>query len=278
MEDIRSAMYLSGNKHLLIPKLIPHLSGKKILVEPFFGSGTVSLNCSYREMFDEYYCNDIHPQMMKLHEDIKDLEWIDRCKTLTEKYPPTKEGFYQIREDYNRDKLRSELVYLTMMRSHSNSIRFNKSGGLNITFGERERFDLQKMKVHSSLCQDFNLYNMSFLMFLMTIENKVDLSETVIYCDPPYQNSLATYQEGGAWTVEDDFAILSKLEDLRKKGTKIVYSNVFFNKGKYNQWLIDWVEERGDSYEVIHLDRNYNNCSSFKYDGKGTDEVLIVSK
>lgn len=278
MGDLRSALYLSGNKYLLISELTPHLSGKKTLIEPFFGSGTVSLNCSNRGMFEEYYCNDIHPQMMKLHEDIKDLEWIDRCKTLTEKYPATKEGFYQIREDYNKDKSQSELVYLTMMRAHGNSIRFNKSGGLNITFGERERFDLQKMIQHNKLCQDFNLCNMSFLMFLMTVEKKVDLSETVVYSDCPYQNTLAVYNEANGWTIEDDFALLNKLEDLRQKGAKIVYSNVFFNKGKTNQWLIDWVEERGDHYEVIHLDRDYNNCSSFKYDGKGTDEVLIVSK
>lgn len=282
MSVIQSALYLDGNKRELYPQIEPHLIGKKVLVEPFGGSGTVSLNASSKGLFERYLCNDLHSQMVNLHKSLNCLDWIMKCYESNKLYQATKEDFLRLREDYNKDKTRSDLLYLVMMRSHGNKIRFNKSKGCNITYGERERFDLERMLQHRTLTKPLEWHNNSFAVFLNKIESLLSttnhkLEDAVIYIDAPYQYSLAVYQDTtGAWTLQDDMVLLGLAEKLHDKGAKIVMSNVFRNREKVSQFLIDWCASVSDKFEVYHLDKDYSNSSAHKSDKK-TDEVLIVS-
>lgn len=283
MGVVQSAFYLDGNKRELYPQIEPYIKGRKVIVEPFAGSGTVSLNASNSAMFERYLCNDLHTQMVDLHKSVGDFEWIMKCYESNKYYEPTKEDFLRLRADYNKDKSRLDLLYLIMMRSHGNKLRFNKAKGCNITYGERERFDLERMFTHRTLSKPIEWYNTSFASFLNNIENMLSdtqhtLKDTIIYCDSPYQYSLAVYQDTtGAWTLQDDYVLLSLIEKLHDKGAKIVMSNVFRNREKVSQFLIDWCEEKSDKFEVHHLNKEYGNSSAHKSDKK-TDEVLIVSK
>jgi DNA adenine methylase Dam len=283
MEVVQSACYLDGNKRELYPQIEPFLKGRKVIAEPFAGSGTVSLNASNSGLFERYLCNDLHTQMVNMHKNLNCLDWIMQCYESNKLYEPTKEDFLRLRSDYNADKSRLDLLYLIMMRSHGNKIRFNKSGGCNITYGERERFDLGRMLEHRTLAKPFEWYNNSFAVFLNKLEDILEitdhtLEDVVIYLDPPYQYSLAVYQDTtGAWTLQDDYALLSMIEKLHDKGAKIVMSNVFRNREKVSQFLIDWCEDKSDKFEAYHLKKDYGNSSAHKSDKK-TDEVLIVSK
>lgn len=283
MTIIQSALYLDGNKRELYPQIEPHMLGKKVLIEPFGGSGSVSLNASNNGLFERYLCNDLHTQMVNLHKNLKCLDWVMQCYEANKLYEPTKEAFLRLREDYNRDKSRLDLLYLIMMRSHGNKIRFNKSKGCNITYGERERFDLERMLCHRTLSTPLEWYNESFAVFLNKIEELLEitghnLKDTLVYLDAPYQYSLAVYQDTtGAWTLQDDMVLLSLAEKLHDKGAKIVMSNVFRNRGKVSQFLIDWCESKSNKFKVYHLEKDYSNSSAHKSDKK-TDEVLIVSR
>ena len=279
----QSCFYLDGNKRELYPQIEPFIRGRKVIVEPFAGSGTVSLNASNSGLFERYLCNDLHEQMVNLHRRVRSLDWIMKCYESNKLYEPTKEDFLRLREDYNKDKSRLDLLYLIMMRSHGNKIRFNKSKGCNITYGERERFDLERMLQHRTLSKPMEWYNSSFAVFLNKIEATLEttehtLKDTVIYLDAPYQYSLAVYQDTtGAWTLQDDMVLLNLVEKLHDKGAKIVMSNVFRNREKVSQFLIDWCELNSDKFDVHHLEKDYSNSSAHKSDKK-TDEVLIVSK
>ncbi len=280
---LQSFTYLDGNKRELYPQIVPFLKGRKVIAEPFAGSGTVSLNAANSDMFERYLCNDLHTQMVNLHKSVTSLDWIMQCYESDKLYKDSKEDFLRLREDYNSDKSRLDLLYLIMMRSHGNKIRFNKSKGCNITYGERQRFSLDRMLQHRKVSSVMEWYNTSFAVFLNKIEDVLSISEhtledTVIYCDAPYQYSLAVYQDTtGAWTLQDDFALLDRVEKLHDKGAKIVMSNVFRNRDKVSQFLIDWCADKVDKFEVHHLNKNYGNSSAHK-SAKKTDEVLIVSK
>lgn len=275
----QSALYLSGNKRSLLPNIEPHTRGKKVLVDVFTGSGTIPLNLS--EGRERVIANDNSEHYINLHKSLQSTDWILQCYEENKGYKDSREDFDRLKADYNKDLLRLDLLYLIMMRSHSNSIRFNSKGGCNITHGKRERFDIKRMFTHQQRTKDVEWYNLSFVAFLSRLEELLEVSghtleDTVIYLDPPYQSTTTHYT--GQWDTREDEILLKFMVDFHNKGAKIVYSNVFYNRGVTSQWLIDWCEEHSDKFEVIHLDRDYNNCSSFKYEGVKSDEVLIVSK
>lgn len=277
-EVIQSALYLSGNKRELFNDIAPHLevAGRRALIEPFAGTATVALNCEDRLMFGEYYLNDIQTEMVKLHQSLTDVDWIIKTYEENKKYEDSREAFDQLKKDFNSNIKRMDLLYLIMMRSHSNSIRFNKKGECNITHGKRERFDIERMLKHHHLSKDFFWYNLSFANFMRKMLKRFDDMEgMVVYIDPPYTTTTTHYTD--AWTVQQDEILLSLMDTMRMRGAKIVYSNVFHNRGKTNQWLIDWCEAHKEDYDVYYMDRDYSNCSSFKSTDP-TVEVLIVSK
>lgn len=94
-----------------------------------------------------------------------------------------------------------------------------------------------------------------------------------VYCDPPYLNTQAVYNEKrafGGWGVEEDYKLFELLEDLNSRGVKWALSNVFVNRGITNQHLIDWCDK--NKWTVIHLNRNYN---PFSKGSSESDEVFI---
>lgn len=276
-EVIQSALYLSGNKRELFNDIAPHLdTERRVLIEPFVGTATVAINCEDRLMFDDYHLNDIQTEMVNLHKNLTDVDWIMSTYEVNKQYADSREDFDRLKADFNKDITRMDLLYLIMMRSHSNSIRFNKKGECNITHGKRQRYDIERMFRHSNLSKDFLWYNLSFANFMRKMLKKFEvMNDVVVYIDPPYTTTTTHYTD--TWTVQQDMILLNLMDQMREKGAKIVYSNVFRNRGKTNQWLIDWCEENKDKYEVHYMDRDYSNCSSFKSDAP-TVEVLIVSK
>lgn len=96
-----------------------------------------------------------------------------------------------------------------------------------------------------------------------------------VYCDPPYLNTEAVYNEKrafGGWNEEDDIKLFNILDDLDKRGIRWGLSNVFVNRGKENVHLKLWCEQRG--YNVRHLNRNYN---PFSRGNSNNDEVYIFN-
>lgn len=273
---IQSAIYLTGNKRKLLSSIIPHLKGYKVLIDLFTGSGTVAINAAKECCFEKIIANDNLEPLIGIHNALKSRSFIDTVAFTNSCYPETKEGYLLMREDYNSLK-RLDLLLNLQYRSNSNMMRWNKSGDFNMTYGERARFDEGRLLQHHHLCQDIEFYNEDYVKFVHKIKDTVDLKDCVFYIDPPYQNTTATYNEQGNWQDTQDSVLLDIVEFLQLSGAKVVMSNVFSNRGKYNTWLIKWCDENKDNFDVHHLCSDYSN-SSFRKSNHKTDEVLIVSK
>ncbi|AUR93357.1 D12 class N6 adenine-specific DNA methyltransferase [Vibrio phage 1.187.O._10N.286.49.F1] len=281
-----SAIYLAGSKQKLIKDILPHLQDgkRKTLLTPFCGTGVVELNCIAQDLFENYYSNDLEQWVVSLHKKLKDPVFILDCKAVNEKYPSDKKFYLQMRDDYNFGGCTDDtLLFNLLMRSHSNRMRFSGRGKTykcNIPYGERNRFDMERMLRHHTLSQKMEVTQGSFASFLHGFESKVNWEEITIYSDSPYQtggkSGGAVYNAG--WTDMDDDVLLDCILKYQQKGAKIVLSNVFFNRGFTFNKLIDFCEQHSDKFEVYHLDMDYRNTSAYKYDGDKTDEVLIVSK
>lgn len=108
--------------------------------------------------------------------------------------------------------------------------------------------------------------NISFEKFNFDELKKGDF----VYADPPYFNSVASYNEQGGWNEEREKALLMNLDELNQKGIYFALSN---NLKYDNPYLDEWK----DKYNVHYLNGDYSNCNYHKIDRSKDCEVLITN-
>lgn len=177
--------------------------------------------------------------------------------------------YLNLREDYNTSP--NWIKFYTLVAfSFSNQIRFNSKNGFNMPCGKRDyNLSLQnKLKIFTEELQNKNceFLNISFEKFDYQFLTNSDF----VYCDPPYFNSVATYNEQGGWDENCEKELLSILDILNKKGVKFALSNNL----KYKNPLLD---EWKNKYNIHYLNGNYNNCNYQKKDKSQDIEVLITN-
>ena len=151
-------------------------------------------------------------------------------------------------------------------------IRFNQSGKYNMPFGKnrssfsptlRKKFILFCDELHSKDC-----------IFKVGSFNDFDYSTLgvgdFVYCDPPYYNSVAAYNEQGGWTDKNEEDLLSRLDELDNRGIKFALSNNL----KYDNPLLEQWKEK---YNVHYISGDYSNCNYHKIDRGKDREVLITN-
>lgn len=278
-DKVKSPLNYVGGKHKLLPQILPLFPAEiNNFVDLFAGGGNVSVNVKANHI----YLNDTQSEVTEL------LSYIYRKSSdvllteldgLIEEYKLSKtnrEGFLSIREDYNGG-LRTEMrFYALITHAFNYQIRFNQSGGYNMPFGKdrswfnpslRKRFVEFTEAIQERSC---SFSSKDFREFDITNLGANDL----VYCDPPYLISTASYNENGGWTRKHETDLYLLLDDLNSKGIKFALSNVLKHKGNTNEVLTEWSR----SYNVHKLNYNYSNSS---YQGKNTDketvEVLITN-
>ncbi len=114
-----------------------------------------------------------------------------------------------------------------------------------------------------------NIFNLEYNK--VGIDNLTD--KDFVYCDCPYTNTTATYNEQTGWGVSDDELLFEFLEKLNDKGIKWGLSNVFENKGIVNSHLIDWCDK--NNWTVYTFDKHtYVACGKGNSNSK---EVYICN-
>lgn len=290
---LKSPIFYMGNKERLIKKGLLELFPQNInvFVEPFCGSGIVSMNTSAKS----FILNDYNKTIIDLltffknnqaEEIIEKMQNIIKSNNIlkgfnkrslaeTEEYKQkAKENYNKFRKHYNEVDKSIINLYILSYYCNNNNIRFNNSGNFNMPIGNQ----YFKPETHSQkiidgcnfLGQDnVYLYNKSYDECNYNILDTNDF----VYFDPPYTNTLAIYNEQQGWGIKNDLELFKLCEGLTNRGIKWGMSNVFENKGNVNQHLIDWTVKNG--YNVHFFDGfNYVSC------GKGnakTVEVFITN-
>lgn len=267
-------MNFTGGKFKLLPQILP-LIPKDIntFVDLFGGGFNVGINVQAKEII----YNDSLKQVTELLEYFKLTDCdklLAQIDELIAKYQLSKEnqeGFLALRRAYNENP--TPIAFYTLIcYAFNNQIRFNSKGEYNMPFGKnrssfnpalREKFIIFVEWLQGRECvftsHDFRKFNIDTL-------NDGDY----VYCDPPYLNSTATYNEQGGWTEKEEADLLNKLDELHSKGIKFGLSNNL----KYDNHLLDaWK----DKYNVHYLNMDYSNCSYQKKDRSRDIEVLITN-
>jgi DNA adenine methylase Dam len=279
-------------------QLLPHFPHSiNTYFEPFCGGGSSFLNVSA----SKYILNDIDTYMVQMHNMLNKYaktpqEFFDVIKKIEDKYGLSasyrqdiipeklkaefvktyfarfnKEGYAQMRKDFNQNKTNFELLYLLLIYGFNRMLRFNTKGDFNLPVGN---VDLNQ-NVINALDDYFNFViehelhfsSCDFRVFFKECDFK---SEDFVYLDPPYLISNSEYNK--LWSESDEKDLLELLDDLHSKGVKFAISNLIEHKGKENAIFKAWAKK----YNVYDISSNYISYHDNKTQSSHR-EVLVTN-
>lgn len=272
---IKSPLNYVGGKYKLLNEIIPLFPNDINTFVDLFGGG---LNVGINVNANKILYNDIESHVVELMKYLKNTEiqkLLMEIDGLIEKYNLSKEnaeGFLKLREYYNESNNNPIVFYTMLCFAFNYQIRFNQNGKYNMPFGKnRSSFNpalRQKFIAFVNALHNKNIVfeNMDFIQYNFDQLNSGDF----VYCDPPYFNSVAAYNENGGWTEDHEVKLLDILTVLDRNGIKFALSN---NLKYENQILNKWIT----NYSVHYLNGNYSNCNYHKIDRSKDVEVLITN-
>jgi adenine-specific DNA-methyltransferase len=190
-----------------------------------------------------------------------------------------KERFLKLRDDFNAKVLAGEtdysMLYVLMVFSFNNQIRFNRKGLFNLPVGKRDF----NSKMRSKLVLFSKELKSKDVQFMKKDFREISLDdfshETFIYCDPPYLITNATYNENGMWTEIEEKTLLEFLDEANEKGFSFALSNVLESKNKKNGILYNWIESKG--YYCNRLNKSYSNSNYHRKNKNSISEEVLIT-
>ena len=282
-----SPIFYMGNKKKLINKGLIELFPENIsmFVDLFAGSGIVSMNTEA----SKYIINDIDTNLIDLYNMFKFTEAdtiIEHIESRIEEYGLAKErtkrnefkdkekierykkAYMSLRSDYNKNKTVLDF-YTLMFYSFSQQFRFNNKGEFNMPCGNDCFSDKNKEYIRDGR----NFFKNDNVIITNNDFRKLKISKldnnSFVYLDPPYLDTTATYNEKEGWTIKDERDLYNICEELNNNGIKFGMSNVFTNKGKTNDKLIEWCHK--NEWDVYTFDK-FTYCAC----GKGNSNAKEV--
>ena len=303
LEIIQSPLNYTGGKFKLLPQLLPLFPKNiDIFVDLFCGGANVGVNVKSNRAI----LNDTDDNLTYLFNMFKNLgsDCLPLLDEIIEKYglsqsakygyeyygcdsgnglaPYNKAKFLKLREDYNNSPdpgyYHYAMLYVLIIYSFNNQIRFNRQGQFNLPVGKRDFNEKMQDKLNKFITRlaskKYEFSNYDFRNFDISQLN----SNSFVYADPPYLITCATYNEQGGWNEQDERDLLEFLDKLHSNNIKFALSNVLRCKGKENSILINWANKNYNKYRVINLNYDYNN-SNYQVKDKDsvTEEVLIIN-
>lgn len=269
---MRSALKWAGGKKKVvndIASLLPS-KGKKRLVEPFVGGGSVFLNLD----FDEYLLVDMNKDLIALFNLIKNhpTRFILDAAKLFNGENNLPEKYYEFRSQFNQstDPYERSLLFLYLNRHGYNGLcRYNKSGGYNVPFGRYKHpyFPQKELEFFSEKAQKATFMQGDFETAFSALR-----PGDVVYCDPPYspinRTSNFTAYAGNSFTDDDQRRLVNCAEQAKNIGVPTLISN-------------HYVDFTSELYKDANKKKLFQVQRSISQKGKGrikVQEILALYK
>lgn len=222
-EIIKSPLNFTGGKYKLLPQLIPLFPNKiNTFIDLFCGGCNVGLNICANKII----CNDNDSKLIGLLNffnttDVNNL--IPRIKKIIDYFNLSnsnvngyafyncnsskglgnynKQGFISLRNYFNSLNEIDENYYLTLyvliVFSFNNQIRFNNKDEFNLPVGKRDFNEKMENKLRNFL-RELKTKSIIFSNHDFSLINESTVKpDDFIYADPPYLITCATYNEKG---------------------------------------------------------------------------------
>ena len=300
---IASPLNYTGGKYKLLNQIFPYFPEQiDKFVDLFCGGCNVGINADSKKII----YNDASKKLISLFKTLKKLnekeafETVFRfireydlsmvcehgysfygCESASGVGEYNKPKFLKLREDFNNRKDYDDdyylMLYVMIVYSFNNQIRFNSDGDFNLPVGKRDFNKKMQAKLSEFMkalhrqdceffCKDFRMFDTSILT-----------SDDFVYVDPPYLITCATYNEKNGWGDGDEMDLLFFLDTLSDKKIKFALSNVLRSKGKENKILINWLNKNHERYNVNMLNYGYSNSNYHLKDRTSQSEEVLIT-
>lgn len=180
-----------GSKRLLAPFILRYLPADTArLIEPFAGTGAVSIACAARGVVRKFWLNDLNRpliELLRLIAQTPDAIADFYEEIWTQQAEDTLEHYYRVREDFNRTRDPRLFLYL-LARCVKGAVRYNSDGHFNQSPDKRRRGtrpETMRQNIFAVFALLGGRTRFTHLDY-REILAKAD-SDDVIYMDPPYQ-------------------------------------------------------------------------------------------
>jgi len=290
----------TGGKFKLLEQLQPLFDKKEVFLDLFSGGGNVGIN----SLSSKIIFNDLNDKLIDLIKFIKETNTdvlLKQIDNIIERYDLSntslygysyynsdssrglaeynKRRFLKLRDDFNDKVLAGKvdhlMLYVLIVYSFNNQIRFNRKGLFNLPVGKRDFNSKMRSKLmlfsEKLKSKDVQFMKKDFREILLD-----DFSqETFIYCDPPYLITNATYNENGMWKEKEEKDLLEFLDKANEKGFRFALSNVLKSKNKKNDILYNWIESKG--YYCNSLNKSYSNSNYHRKNKNSISEEVLIT-
>lgn len=216
-----------GSKRQLARQIVGCIPARtKRLVEPFVGSGAITLAIAQLGRAQRFYINDAHEPLMKLWKKIinEPEELADGYESLWLDQAGQERKYYDyVRDRFNESNEPHLFLYL-LARCVKAAIRYNGNGKFNNSPDNR-RLGMRPSTMRRNILHTSGLLRGRVRLTChdyQTVLNETT-PEDVVYMDPPYQGVCATRDHRYCGSVDFDSFVRS-LEDLNNRGVAFAVS------------------------------------------------------
>lgn len=234
MSVVPHLVQYQGSKRMIAEDILKHIpEGTVRLIEPFSGTGAVSILAAYTKKCDSFWLNDINKPLIQMIETC-----VNNPDELAEEYAKVWEGqfaegqnnvdyFYTVREAFNGGTQDAARMLFLLARVVKGAVRYNSQGQMNQSCDKR-RFGTKPIVVKK------NAHGISKLLKGKTTFTNIDYREVLrmakpgdlVYMDPPYQgtsNKDNTRDNRYIQGVDFD-EFVEALHDLNQRGVNYIVS------------------------------------------------------
>lgn len=223
----RSFLKWAGNKYSLLPYILPELKAAHRLIEPFAGSGVVSLNST----FNKYILAETNQDLINVYNFLKKYKnnFILDCKKYFIPENNTADMYYKIRDEFNsvNDPYKRAKIFIYLNRHSFNGLcRYNSKLIFNAPFGRYKMPKLpeQQMQYFIARSKNMQFINADYRTTMLKAK-----PGDLIYCDPPYTplsvTSNFTQYHGNIFSNTDHEDLVKLAKKLSNHGITVMISN-----------------------------------------------------
>ena len=305
---IKSPLNYTGNKHRILEEILDKIpKNTHRMLDLFSGGTSVGLNSNINEVI--FIDNNIRLINLLIFFKNNDYEFIVKnIEELIKKYNLTnsfrngydfykkiitdnpnnglkslnKSGYLKLREDYNNllnknTKKANIMLYLLILYSFNNDMRFNSEGKFNLPVGKTDfnKANMNKLSEYLSFIKNKNFEYMC-LDFedikIKEIVEKVDF----IYMDPPYLITTAVYNESKRWGENRERKLLQLIDYFIERNKLFILSNILQRGEKINTILEEWIKKNKNKIKLEYIDYSYKSSSYNKKDREIIEKEIII--
>lgn len=191
-----------------------------------------------------------------------------------------RDKFIRLRDKFNSYPRKNNqyyiILYTLILFGFNNQLRFNDKGEFNLPVGKRDF----NTTIESKLIKFLDSIRKQNCEFQTKDFRHFDFSQlterSLVYCDPPYLITTATYNEKSGWLEQDEIDLLNILDKLNNQHIKFALSNVLQHEGKQNVLLQQWIANNNYNVHYLFMDYHYSNYQK-KTKKADSTEVLITN-